>query len=226
MRKILLTVLSGALLGAAAPAAQAFWPFGSKEKIAEPAADGKERVAAPELESQSCADKFDNVVSSAIPPVNYDALVDSLAEDLGLTENQEQKLRELFEKHRQKYEARLKDYAEQSELLSKKRESLVVIRDKIQETIDRIPSVLMTRLEEDQKRDYLVILEKQIAAEGRKIKKVVPPPPAAVPAAETTVADEKPAAAPEPEKKVKKKAEKKEEKPKLAPEFEGFNLPI
>ncbi len=224
MRTILLTLLSCSVFALCMPSAHAFWFFSkSKTAPAEQPADAKDRISAPELESNSCANKFDNTVAPPIPPADYAALADNLADELGMTDSQEQKLRELLEKHRQKYEEQLKAYDNQTEDLGKKRVRLVEIRDNIQITIDKIPAVVMSRLEDDQKRDYLTILEKQIAAEGRKVKKVEPPPAPEAPAVQQAQpADAKPAAKPAPVKKEKKK----DERPKLAPEFEGFNLPL
>ncbi|MFA6583762.1 MAG: hypothetical protein WCS77_05645 [Elusimicrobiaceae bacterium] len=182
----------------------AFWFF--PESDGKKKQDAKERITAPEVEFKSCADKFDNGVAAPIEPPNYEALANNLADQLGLNQDQERRLRVVLENNRGNYEELIRRYEQDRQRLERNRAQLVELRDAIQKTINSIPSVVMQKLEDDQKKDYLAIIQKQMAEE--KAKNPVFQTQAATPAAEQPAVSSATVAAPviAPKKKRVKKA--------------------
>jgi len=118
-------------------------------------ADAARTDASPtEVERSLLERDIDNSVQPAPDKMDYDKISSELKTALKLDVAQERNMRAVLRRHNREYNAIAAEYGDVSTRLSGERDSMMRLRERIKKALDRIPEVILSRLESDQQEDY------------------------------------------------------------------------
>lgn len=117
--------------------------------------------ASYDVERAQLEREYDNSIQSAPERPDYDKISVELKTALSLTDEQARNIYVVLNRHGRELDSMCAEYGEASLRLKKERDAMAGLRRKIKETIEKIPEVIASRLEIDQREDYRVYMLEQ-----------------------------------------------------------------